>query len=293
MNRRSALAVSLLAAGAVLTACGDAQLPGTADVKPASVQVGGDAKAVDSVATALTDAIRAMPSPEFGKLVVDGDGRTIYRFDKDTAKPPTTNCTGDCAAAWPPVLVDDPAAVQATGVDATLLGTVERPEGGKQLTIAGWPAYRYAKDTAPGDVKGQGAGGNWFAFTPEGKKAAAAKSGTVGVAVMKVGKLGQIVTDREGMTLYRFDKDSAKPPTTNCKGDCAKKWPPVLVPDGAKVEGLDSLGTVDRGDGTRQLTVGGWPVYRFAEDKVPCDTKGQGVGGTWFALNDTGAKVGA
>jgi predicted lipoprotein with Yx(FWY)xxD motif len=40
-------------------------------------------------------------------------------------------------------------------------------------------------------------------------------------------QLGTVVVDGQGFTLYRFDKDSAKPPTSNCSGDCASKWPPV------------------------------------------------------------------
>ncbi|OSC55458.1 hypothetical protein B5181_36010, partial [Streptomyces sp. 4F] len=44
---------------------------------------------------------------EIGELVTDGAGRTLYRFDEDTAKPPKTTCEGDCATAWPPVPADD------------------------------------------------------------------------------------------------------------------------------------------------------------------------------------------
>ncbi|WP_285507834.1 hypothetical protein [Actinokineospora sp. NBRC 105648] len=245
---------------------------------------------------ALTSAIKTAQSAEISAFVTDGDGRALYRFDKDTAKPPATNCSGACATAWPPVLVSAAASVVATGVDQALVGTVQRSDGATQLTIAGWPAYRYSKDAAAGEVKGQGAGGTWWAFTPEGKKAAASAAGKVApvtLAVMKVGKLGAIVTDRSGMTLYRFDKDTAKPSASNCTGECAVKWPPLLVPAGAEVvaEGI-AVGTVERADGTRQVTVGGWPVYLFSGDKVPCDTAGQGVGGTWFALNAGGAKVG-
>ncbi|WP_018684983.1 hypothetical protein [Actinokineospora enzanensis] len=282
MNR-SAKLVLVAALGTALAACGQAA---TAPGVPAPVL----AKAGTDLAAVVLEAVEA---PALGKIV--SDGKTLYRFDKDTAKPPTSNCAGDCATAWPPVLVSDVSAVSAAaGIDKSLLGTLARPEG-NQLTIAGWPAYHYSKDTTAGDVKGQGAGGTWFAFTPEGKKASAQVPGApVTVTVMKVGKLGPIVTDRGGMTLYRFDKDTASPSKSNCAGDCAKKWPPLLVPAGAAVEGLDPavLGTVDRGDGTRQVTVGGWPVYHFSEDKVPCDTKGQGVGGTWFTLTATGKKAG-
>ncbi|MBM7773554.1 putative lipoprotein with Yx(FWY)xxD motif [Actinokineospora baliensis] len=291
--RKLILAVSAAALVAGLGACGKEQaVPGAPQTTPLStVDVEPRAAAV-----ALTAGIATAESAEVGTFVTDGDGRSLYRFDKDTAKPPTTACAGECATAWPPVMVEDPATLRTTGVDPALLGTLERPEGGRQLTIAGWPAYRFAKDVAAGDLKGQGAGGTWFAFLPDGKKAAAktAESAkTVPLTVMKVGKLGQIVTDQAGMTLYRFDKDTANPSSTTCVGDCAVTWPPVLLPDGAAVAGLDQsvVGSVTRPDGSKQVTVGGWPVYRFSGDKVPCDTNGQGVGGTWFALDATGAKV--
>ncbi|MFD0447742.1 hypothetical protein ACFQ10_43930 [Streptomyces indonesiensis] len=50
------------------------------------------------------------------------------------------------------------------------------------------------------------------------------------------------------------------------------------------------MGSVTRADGTKQLTLAGWPVYRFAGDNKPGDTKGQGVGGTWNALAPDGKR---
>jgi len=173
---------------------------------------------------------------------------------------------------------------------------VAREDGGQQVTIAGWPAYRYAKDTKPGEVKGQGAGGKWFAFTPNGKKAVDKNApASVQLVLMKVGNLGQIVTDSAGMTLYRFDKDT-KGEKSACEGDCATQWPPLIVTDGAEIQttGVDkaNVGTITRADGSKQVTVGGWPMYHFAGDKAPCDTNGQGVGGVWFATTATGARAG-
>jgi predicted lipoprotein with Yx(FWY)xxD motif len=183
-------------------------------------------------------------------------------------------------------------------VERALVGTVERPDGSQQVTLAGWPLYRYANDAKPGDILGQGAGGSWFVATPQGKKAQAvtgAATAAVALVVMKVGKLGSIVTDREGMTLYRFDKDDPKGPKSNCEGDCAKTWLPLLgSSDNVEVSGLDRalVGTVTRADGSKQITLAGWPLYRFVKDQVPCDTKGQGVGGTWFAITPQGKKAG-
>ena len=68
-------------------------------------------------------------------------------------------------------------ATAAAGMDPALLGEVVRTDGSKQLTVGGWPAYRYNKDTKAGDVNGQGVGGVWFALAADGKKAAKAAPG--------------------------------------------------------------------------------------------------------------------
>ena len=293
-------AITVAAAGLALggvAACGqNGSVAGqsVADEQPAVAPANAPADNAQAVASQLG----VTTAGTLGQIVVDGEGRSLYRFDADTAKPPASNCSGDCAKAWPPELVEDTATLTVEGVDKSLIGTLTRADGGKQLTIAGWPAYRYAKDAGPGDVKGEGVNGKWFAFSPAGKKALtpnAAKA--VSLVLMKVGKLGLIITDKEGMTLYRFDKDTAKPTSkSNCEGDCAKKWPPVIVPDGTQMQlsGVDSklVGTVTRADGSKQVTVGGWPLYRFSGDKKSCDTFGQGVGGTWFASTATGARAG-
>ena len=105
-----------------------------------------------------------------GQVVTDGNGMTLYRFDKDTAKPPVSNCNGACATLWPPVLAGD-GQLSLNGIDKGVIGTVARQDGSKQVTINGWPIYRYAKDTKPGDAQGQGVGGTWFAVTAQGKQA--------------------------------------------------------------------------------------------------------------------------
>lgn len=112
--------------------------------------------------------IAAATVPALGTIVTDGDGYTLYRFDKDTANPPASYCTGACASTWPPVLVR--VVPQLAGISPSAVGTVTRPDGTTQLTIGGWPVYRYALDTAPGEYKGEGVGGTWYAISPQGKK---------------------------------------------------------------------------------------------------------------------------
>ncbi|GHE86611.1 lipoprotein [Amycolatopsis deserti] len=104
-----------------------------------------------------------------GEVVADSQGRTLYRFDRDSASPPASNCDGPCAVRWPPADAG-PAAPTTDGIDAGLAGVLVRPDGVRQLTLGGWPLYRYADDTAPGQARGQGVDGTWFAISPSGTK---------------------------------------------------------------------------------------------------------------------------
>ena len=106
-------------------------------------------------------------------------------------------------------------------------------------------------------------------------------------------QMGWFVTDAEGLPLYRYDKDVPKPSKSNCEGECAKAWKPVLADKTPMATGVDpiSIGTVTRSDGTKQLTIAGWPQYTFAEDKGAGDMKGQGKGGVWFVTAPNGAKI--
>ena len=110
-----------------------------------------------------------------------------------------------------------------------------------------------------------------------------------------VGDLGRGVVNGAGLTLYRFDNDSADPSRSTCDGDCAQKWPPLTIDQNGKVfiAGIkkSDIGFIRRNDKRIQVTIGGWPVYRFAQDAAPGDIKGQGVGGTWFAVAPGGGKL--
>lgn len=107
--------------------------------------------------------------------------------------------------------------------------------------------------------------------------------------------IGTYVADGAGRTLYRFDEDDNKPPKATCTGDCAETWPPLLIKSPGKVfpDGVDPqlIGYVETADGHCQITINGWPVYYFSGDEEPGDINGQGVKGTWFAVNPDGGKT--
>jgi predicted lipoprotein with Yx(FWY)xxD motif len=116
----------------------------------------------------VVDKLIATSIPKMGKVVTDGKGWVLYRFDKDTAAPPASNCSGTCAKIWPPVLAQSTPTL--SGVAPEKLGTVMRADGNLQVTLAGWPLYRYIGDPKPGAWKGQNVGGTWFVVAPDGKK---------------------------------------------------------------------------------------------------------------------------
>ncbi|MEU3984214.1 SCO0930 family lipoprotein [Streptomyces sp. NPDC026672] len=302
--RTASLVVTAASVLALTTACGQEN---AATQSSAAQNVGAPAAAGDygsadgyggtGQAAAPTDAspagkLTVATNAQLGKVLTDEAGLTLYRFDADTANPPKSNCDGDCKTAWPPVPADDASA--GAGIDKSLLGEVTRSDGTKQLTVGDWPVYRYAKDLNAGDVNGQGVGGKWFAAAPDGKKAL--KADLPGLSTRNDPKLGEIVIDKNGMTVYRFLKDKAWPdPVSNCLGDCLVKWPAVAPVDANDTKGVEKKGLMGftRPDGTKQMTVDCWPIYTFSGDSAPGDTNGQGVGGTWYAVAPDGKPVGA
>ena len=115
------------------------------------------------------------------------------------------------------------------------------------------------------------------------------------VAVATDAKLGQILVDGKGITLYLFvaDKGSA----STCYTSCAQIWPPLLT-SGPPVAGTGAtaslISTTMRMDGTTEVAYGGHPLYYFVRDKKPGDTTGQGIdgfGGLWWVLSPGGAAI--
>jgi predicted lipoprotein with Yx(FWY)xxD motif len=111
-------------------------------------------------------ALFGISSDTLGWIVIDAQGYVLYRSDLDSARPPRSACTGECANDWIPVPATDP--IRVEGIDRQLIGTMTRPDGTRQLTLAGWPLYGYSGDRMPGDTNGHGLNGQWHAVTPIG-----------------------------------------------------------------------------------------------------------------------------
>ena len=111
----------------------------------------------------------ALASTKLGKVLVDGNGRTLYLFDAD--KGTMSKCDGACASAWPPLTTSGKPTAGA-GVVAAKLGTAKRADGTTGVTYDGHPLYTYAGDGAPGQTTGEGLtdyGAPWYALSAAGK----------------------------------------------------------------------------------------------------------------------------
>jgi len=129
------------------------------------------------------------------------------------------------------------------------------------------------------------------ATSPASSPAAAAAT----IMVATDAKLGTILVDGSGKTVYLFVAD--KSTASTCYTSCATIWPPVLT-TGAPVAGSGAtaslLGTTTRTDGKVEVTYAGHPLYYFIQDKKAGDTTGQGVdgfGGLWWVLSPAGKAI--
>ncbi len=215
-----------------------------------------------------------------GPYLADASGRTLYVFDRDTIN--VSNCTGQCAENWPPLTVESADALSAAEGIPGMLGTIEREDGTLQVTYNGWPLYYWSRDEAAGDVSGHRVGRVWWVATP---------------ATVSVGgnaDLGRFLVGPNGMTLYLFLND--EPGVSNCTGDCATNWPPLTVESadalsaGVNVPG--ELATIERDDGTLQVTYNGRPLYYWAQDAAIGDATGEGRGDVWFVVRPETVVIG-
>jgi predicted lipoprotein with Yx(FWY)xxD motif len=160
---RAGVTALLLATPLALSGCGTSTngVPASLAAPVGNGSSIGGSNTVDAGRDSLSTA-----STFVGTVMTSG-GFTLYRNTKDKAVPPTSSCLGTCTSTWSPIS----GAAQPTldGVDAKLIGTLVRPDGTKQLTVDGWPVYRYIKDMLPGTVNGQGVDGVWQAVGPDGK----------------------------------------------------------------------------------------------------------------------------
>ena len=158
MRRWLAIAGAAVAIAVVAAGCGG---------KPSSSSSSAPAS---SSAAAPGGATVAVKSSKLGGILVDGNGRTLYLFEKD--KGSASSCYGACAGGWPPDTTNG-APRAGAGVSASLLGTTTRSDGKTEVTYHGHPLYYFAGDPKPGDSNGEGLkafGAEWYVLSAAGNK---------------------------------------------------------------------------------------------------------------------------
>jgi predicted lipoprotein with Yx(FWY)xxD motif len=203
---------------------------------------------------------------DLGPYLAGPEGKALYVFTRD--EPGVVNCTADCLATWPPLLLEDGQTVESDAPGA--FDSVEM-ESGVQVTYNGAPLYYFAADAAAGDNNGHLVGDVWFLARPD----------TASTAYVNVS--GETLVGPTGLTLYLFANDTEG--VSNCSGQCIENWPALTIPEdlepSAVSDAAGALGVVTRDDGVRQITYNGLPLYYYVGDSLPGETTGDGVGGVW------------
>jgi predicted lipoprotein with Yx(FWY)xxD motif len=223
-------------------------------------------------------------------------GRTLYMLSFDTpgsseggygpqfGPPAVSSCTGACVGVWPPLLTTG-WPKPGPGVNPRLIGEVRRPDGTTQVTYAGWPVYQYFADLAPGAGAGETNGqylldnmadGVWYEVAPQGGP----NPGTArltSVDGLLAATSAAFPPQNPDATVYTLSSDTT-PGTSTCSGTCAKFWPPVLTSTAPSAMGLTgTASTIQRADGTFQVTYNGHPLYFFSQNMTSGDTGGASI----------------
>jgi predicted lipoprotein with Yx(FWY)xxD motif len=139
------------------------------------VTVAASAPAGAQTAPATTTAAKKGPTinigdTRLGKILVDGEGLSLYMFSPDRRNVAT--CDGQCLVVWPPVVLTGTQTLAdvttGPGLRRSQLGIAVRPDGVRQVTYNSWPLYYWYLDTKPGDVRGQWVNNIWFVLSDDG-----------------------------------------------------------------------------------------------------------------------------
>lgn len=158
-----------------------------------------------------------------------------------------------------------------------------------------------AANSSEGAYGGSSSGGRSYGGEESSNTAKAASSSGGEATPVSLGSaagVGKVLVDSNGMTLYYFQKDQKGSGKSKCEGACASAWPPLTTSGEPKaMSGVNSsmLGTIQRTDGTTQVTYAGWPLYTFVEDKKPGEDNGtdsKAFGASWYPLHGNGQKAG-
>lgn len=227
----------------------------------------------------------------FGAVLTDSAGMTLYFFSRDAAG--SSACAGNCRSMWPVYYSSH--AAESEGIESGDIGTITLIDGTLQTTYKGWPLYFYANDSAPGEIEGDGVGGNWFVAKPDYtvmlvQHQLIGGDGTPYTSDLTPGE-GQTryFVDGYGRTLYGFIQDRYNINNfTNPDFSNNGVWPIYesgigAIPSAAATEDFAEIIV----HGRTQLTYKGWPLYYFGQDAMRGETKGVDFPavGVWPVLN--------
>jgi predicted lipoprotein with Yx(FWY)xxD motif len=107
-------------------------------------------------------------------VLVDSDGKALYFSDEEKGRILCTS--GACGAIWTPLTVPDKNSLTVPPPLTHELGTMARPDGSTQVTLAGRPLYTFSFDHSAGQVNGDGTKDSfdgtdftWHVATPTGR----------------------------------------------------------------------------------------------------------------------------
>lgn len=168
-TRRAVALVAVLATLGLAVGCGDDD-PGD-DATEASTDETSDATATtgtegDGGSTSVADAPTiGTATTEFGEVLTDPYGYTLYIFDEDEGQPAPT-CVDECSDKWPGLITDEVVDNPEVDID---VGLVDRHDGFRQVTVNGRPVYTMAEETEPGQTLCQGGDGVWWILSINGE----------------------------------------------------------------------------------------------------------------------------
>ena len=132
----------------ILILCGAVLLAGCTQQPP------GPPKTTTPAPTPVPDTVRVASNPQYGSILVDSGGKTLYYFTKDTPGNGLSACYNQCVVIWPVFRAESLRV--SPPLSAADFGEITRATGEKQTTFKGWPLYYYQGDAAPGETKGYG-----------------------------------------------------------------------------------------------------------------------------------------
>jgi predicted lipoprotein with Yx(FWY)xxD motif len=174
-----------------LSACGLISSSSTASMDPTtSAPSAGSAMVPTPTASTMSTTrggLMEVKHTKLGLLLANPHGMTVYYYTADKKGSGVSDCTGSCAVAWPPVAapIRLPAGVTLAGT----VGFIVRSNGEHQVTVNGYPIYRYEGDMAPGQTNGNGVGGKWWVIKVK-ESGSSAKSGSSGMGSSGKGSSG-------------------------------------------------------------------------------------------------------